>query len=110
MTIAYTDSNQEQLPAVATTVYTTPTVNSAHIIYATVFNESVLNATLTLNIVKNGGTLDETNRYVSRTIPAGASIVLNEIINRVLKGGDTIQALAGTASSLNLTIGTKEIT
>jgi hypothetical protein len=109
MTITYSDNVQEQLPTASQLAYTTGTVNSAHIIYATVHNESTANVTIIVNIVQSGGTAGVTNQYVSRTIAADTSVVLNEIINRVLKTGDTIYATAGTADALNLSIGVKEI-
>lgn len=110
MTITYTDNVQEQLPAASTLVYTVGTVNSAHIVYAAAFNESSDNVSITVNIVQSGGSAGATNRYVSRNIPAGKPVVFTEIINRVLKIGDTIYATAGAASALNLSIGVKEIT
>jgi hypothetical protein len=110
MTITYTDNVQEQLPAASTLVATVGTVNSAHIVYATVFNESTSNVTISANIVQSGGSSGVTNQYVSRTVAAGKPLVLNEIINRVLKTGDTIYATAGTADALNLSVGVKEVT
>ena len=110
MTITYTDNVQEQLPAASTLVATIGTVNSAHIVYAAVFNESASNVTIIVNIVQSGGSAGVTNQYVSRTVAADSSLVLNEIINRVLKAGDTIYATAGTADALNLSVGVKDVT
>lgn len=110
MAINYTDSVLEQIPAADTTAYTTPAVNSAHILAASVFNESASNATLTGNIVQSGGSVAVTNRYVNVIVPAGKPIVLTSIINQVLNTGDFISFNAGTASALNLKIAIKEIT
>lgn len=110
MTIAFTDSIQEQLPAVSTLVYTAPIVKSSHIIYATVFNASANNVAITINIVKDSDAEDDTNKYIDQVIPAGTTLVLSGILNRVLASGDTIRAAAGAADSLNLSIGTKEVT
>lgn len=110
MATNYADVIQEQVPNTDTTAYTAPTVDSAHIISATVFNESAANATLIVNIVQSGGSAAVTNRYSSRTIPAGKPVVLHELVNMTLKTGDFISAVAGTASALNLKMTVKEIT
>lgn len=110
MAISYTDAVLEQVPASNTTVYTTPTVNSAHIISAVIHNESGTNATIQVNIVQTSGSVDVTNRYVNRTVSAGSTLVLRELHAMVLNTGDFISAIAGTASALNLKIGIKEIT
>jgi hypothetical protein len=111
MTTNYKDEVQEQLPATSTQVYLAGTVNSAHIVYATVHNEdTATNVTITVNVVQSGGSAGLTNQYVSRPVPAGASLVLNELLGRVLKTGDAIYATAGAANSLNLSVGIKEIT
>lgn len=110
MTISYTDNIQEQLPAASTLIATVGTVNSSHIVYATAHNESAANVTIIVNIVKSGGSAGVTNQYASRTVAAGSSLVLGEIINRVLKTGDAIYATAGAADAINLAIGIKDIT
>ncbi len=107
---AYKDVILEQVPAADTTAYTTPTVNSAHILSATVFNESTSNATLTASIVQSGGSVAVTNRYVNVIVPAGRPVVLTSIINQVLNTGDFISFNAGTASALNLKMAIKEVT
>lgn len=111
MTISYKDQIQEQLPSSSTSVYTAGTLNSAHIVYATVHNEdAVNNVTITVNVVQSGGSAGVTNQYVSRDVASGTSLVLSELLGRVLKSGDAIYATAGAADSLNLSVGIKEIT
>ena len=110
MTIAYKDQILEQVPAAATTIYTAPTIDSAHILAATVFNESASNVVLTGNIVQSGGSVAVTNQYVNVIIPASKPVVLVSIINAVLKTGDLISFTSDTASALNIKLAIKEIT
>lgn len=110
-TIAYEDAVQEQLPASSTLVYTCPaTVASAHIIFGNCTNEDTTDSTLTVNIVQSGGAAGVTNIYLdAKTIAAGDTDNLSELINCVLKGGDAIYATAGDANRLNLKFAIKEI-
>ena len=110
MATSYKDQVLEQAPASATTIYTAPTVSSAHIMAATVFNESTSNVTLTGNIVQTGGTVGVTNQYVNIIIPAQRGVVISQIIGHILKTGDFISFTAGTADALNLKIAIKELT
>lgn len=110
MTTAYIDKILEQVPASSTAVGSSiSTVDHARIVYAACHNESAANATITINIVQSGGSASVTNEYVRRTVPAGKTIVLSEIVGRVLATGDAIYATAGTASALNLSVGVKEV-
>jgi len=52
MTNTYIDKTQEQLPITTTQVYLTPTLSSAHIIYATATNITTSNVTITVTITK----------------------------------------------------------
>lgn len=110
MTINYKDVISEQVPASDTTVYTIPTVDSAHIMAATVFNESSSNVSLTGNIVQSGSSVGVTNQYVNVIVPAQKPVSLTSIINMVLNTGDFISFNAGTAGALNLKMAIKEIT
>jgi hypothetical protein len=110
MTISYRSITVEQIPSTATTAHTVGAVDSAHILSATVHNESAANVTLTANVVLSGGAVAVTNRYVNRIVPAGKSIVLHELINMLLNTGGLISVTAGTASALNLKMAIKEIT
>lgn len=110
MSVNFIDSVLEQVPATDTTVYTVPaTVVSAQIIFGNC--TAVTSDTLTINIVKSGGSVATTNRYVdTKNIAAGTPDPLSEIVGSVLKTGDFISADAVTASRLNLKIGIKEFT
>lgn len=107
MTNTYQDKTQEQLPIVTTEVYLTPPLSSAHIIYATATNITSSNVTITVTITKASPGVAAL--YIERTIAAKSDLVLNGIINRVLKTGDTVDAFASAASSINLDIGVKEV-
>ncbi len=112
MTISYVDAVSEQLPDTDTTIYTCPVgASSAHIQFANVTNENAgAAATIIVNIVQSGGSVDVSNQYIPiKTIAISSTNGLTGIINAVLKTGDYISAIAGTATSLNLKIGIKEI-
>ncbi len=111
MSIQYIDQVSEQLPATNTTIYTAPsTAKSAHIVFANCTNEDATATTITVNIVKSGGSVAATNEYISTlTIASKESNGLTNIINAVLKEGDFISATAADADRLNLKIGIKEI-
>lgn len=111
MAITYIDKILEQVPATSTAVGVgIGTVEYAKIVYAACHNESAANVILTVNIVQSGGSAGLTNRYVYKTIPAGKTVVLYEIVGRVMATGDAIYATASAASALNLSIGVKEVT
>ena len=107
MTITYVDKTQEQLPITTTEVYLTPTLSSAHIIYATATNITASNVTITVTITKASPGVPAV--YIERNIAAKTDINLNAIINRVLHTGDTVDAFASAASSINLDIGVKQV-
>lgn len=113
MTVKYVDATQEQVAATEETIYTAPIstdFESAQVIYSGCVNASADDAELTINIVQSGGTASAANRYFPPSkIFAGESDALSSIVGRVLKAGDFIVSIAGTASALNLSIGIKEI-
>jgi len=110
MTINYKNKEQEPLAITSTLVYTIPTVDDAVITKAEAFNYSTSNATIEINIVQSGGSVADTNKYVSKTVPSGTGLILSDIINHGLNTGDAIYAIAGTASSINLHMRIKETT
>lgn len=106
MTIAHKDQVQEQLPIATTQIYLAGTLSSAHVMYAEAFNITTSNVVIELTVTKSGGSAAQ---YVQRTVPAKGSVVISELVNRVLKTGDSIDGFADTASAINLDIGIKEI-
>lgn len=112
MTITYIDKVSEQVPATDTVLYACPSsgVSSAHIIYAQCTCEDAVGDSITVNIVQSGGSVAATNQYLqSKSIAAGASEILSELVGRVLKPGDFISVIAANADRLNLSVGIKEI-
>ena len=110
MATTYKDRILEQVPTTSTAIYTTPTVSSAHIMYAIVHNESSASQTLTINIVQSGSSVTALNQYLKVAVKPGKSRVLYEIVGRILMTGDVVYAVSTDASSLNLNVGIKEIT
>lgn len=106
MTITYKDQTQEQLPIATTQIYLAGTLASAHVMYATAFNITTSNVVIELTVTKSTSSAAQ---YVQRTVPAKGSVVISELVNRVLKTGDSIDGFADTASAINLDIGIKEI-
>jgi hypothetical protein len=109
MATSYKDYPLEQVPATSTLLYTVPSVASSHIIYAVVHNEGTSTVTLTLNIVQNGASVSVANQYYKKDIWPNETLSI-PIVGRVLSTGDTVYALASSASSLNLNLGIKELT
>lgn len=112
MTVTYVDAVQEQLPATDTTVYTCPSsgVSSAHVVFANCTCEDATGDSITINVVQSGGSVAVTNQYLqAKTVAAGATDNLSEIIGLVLKPGDFISAVAANANRLNLKIGIKQL-
>jgi hypothetical protein len=91
-----------------TTVYTSSGNNAVTCMM--VCNYSVASTTLSLYAVPNSGgavgTASNTNKIVSAlSIPAGETVTLDQE-KLVLAGNDTIVAIAGTTTSLNIVIST----
>ena len=111
MTISYVDVVSEQLPAADTTLYTAPsTVESAHIIAAVACCEDATGDSITVNIVQSGGSVAVSNQYLqAKSVAAGATEPLADLIGLVLKAGDFISATAATVDRLNVKFTIKEI-
>ena len=113
MSILYIDVTQEQVTTSDVAIYPTPSVSnfeSAHIIYANCTNESATDTELTVNIVKSGEAVAVTNRYFPpKVIFAGRTDPLSPLVGAVLKAGDFINTIAGSANNLNLKLTIKEI-
>lgn len=110
MTIRDVSAELEQVAASDTTLYTCDTnAKSAAITNAVVNNEDASSTTITVNIVKSGGSVAATNRYASAKPVAGiTNVALTEIIGVVLEPGDFVSAIAADASQLNLKLAIRE--
>lgn len=110
MTITYISERSEQVTVTAFEVYSASSINSAHVIFALVHNESASPVLFTLNIITNGGTNAVTNQYFKDYISPNESRQLYEILGAVLTNGDSIEIVADTANALNFKLSIKELT
>lgn len=93
----------QTLAASETTQYTGPASSSVKITKAVLCNTSGANVTVSISLVKSGGTAGAANRLLaSYSLVAGDSTVLDELTDQVLTAGDFVSALASTASVVAL--------
>lgn len=96
-----------------TTQYTAP-AGSARVIvdkFTVTSVAPIVGATIAVNVVASGGAAAASNTIVqTRTITAGATILLPEMVGQILNAGDFISTIAGTASVLIIRISGREIT
>lgn len=92
------------LTATAATYYTVAASTKAIVQKLTIANTDTVARTVTVYFVPSGGTASATNAIVSAyAVPAGFTAELSaEACGHVLEAGDTIQALASTASVLSI--------
>lgn len=101
---------QGQPGATAAALYTSPGGRSATIHRAVVCNPTGGSVTLTLHAVPVSGTAGATNVVVNaKPIAAGATEILGELTGAVFETGQSLQGLAGSATSLTLTVWGSEI-
>lgn len=92
-----------QLTASAATYYTVGANKKARVLNLTVCNTTGAAHTYTIHRVPSGGTASATNMVISaRPIAAGETQLVRELISKVLAAGDTIQALADSATAVSL--------
>lgn len=95
----------QQLTAAEVTQYTCPASSAAKVAAATVINTTGATATVSISLVKSGGTAGAANRVVSSfSMAAGDSYAIEELAGHFLGPGDFISAVAGTASAVTLVI------
>lgn len=89
---------------VGAVAYVTGVAASQTIIKRAVFSNATAGAvTITVYRVISGGTAGVTNVIINaRSIAANGTDLAPELANMVLNPGDTIQALAGAAASINV--------
>lgn len=91
-----------QLAAADTTIYTSAANTFTTITRVVFTNVNTVAVTLTVNVVRSGGSVATTNQVISAyTISAGEAYVAPELAGLILGAGDFISANAGTASSIN---------
>lgn len=92
-----------QIAATATIYYTVGANKKARVLNLTVCNSTGSARTYTIHRVPSGGTASATNMVISaRPIAAGETQLVRELIGKVLAAGDTIQALADSASAVSI--------
>ncbi|GAA1892020.1 hypothetical protein [Williamsia serinedens] len=95
----------KQIENAETTQYTGPANSSVKLGKATLANPTASAVTVSVSIVKSGGTAGAANRVVAGlALAAGDSVVLSEIEGHFLGPGDLISAIAGTATAVVLVI------
>lgn len=98
-----------QAPTSAAAVYTSPANTTTVVMRAVATNVAAAGATLTLWIVRSGGSRADGNIIVGaaaagQTLSAGPAEpnVLAPLAGMVLRAGDAIHALSDTATAINL--------
>lgn len=94
----------QQLAATETTQYTCPANSAVKIATAALTNTSASAITISLSVVKSGGTAGSANRVISFILAAGDSTVLQELSGVFLGPADFISAIASAATSVALVI------
>jgi len=92
-----------QLTASAATYYATPTNTLTTISAMTLCNTTAEAVTATVYLVPSGGTAGADNTVLSaRSLAAGESYNVSGAIGQTIPAGSTVQALAGSATSITL--------
>jgi hypothetical protein len=95
----------QQLAASETAQYTAATAHWVKVGSATIANTSGSAVTVSISVVKSGGSAGSTNRVVSAyPLAAGDDTVLTELVDVFLGPGDFISALASAATSVALVV------
>ena len=86
-----------------TTVYTCPAASAAVVATAWVCNTTGSAVTVSVSVVKSGGTAGATNRIVAGySLAANDTLSLNPYLGGAMLGpGDFISVLAGTGAAVN---------
>lgn len=95
----------QQLANTATTQYTCPALSAAKLTKAILCNTTGSSVTVSLSVVKTGGTAGATNRILSAyPLAAGDTTIITEIEGLFLGPGDFISTTAGTASAVTFVL------
>lgn len=94
----------QQLIATEATFYTCPASSAVKLAAATITNMTGASVTVSVSIVKAGGTAGATNRVATFTLTAGDSTVLSEVAGHFLGPGDFISAIAGSANAASFVL------
>jgi hypothetical protein len=95
----------QQLAASETTQYTGPENSAVKIASAVLTNTSGGPVTVSVSVVKTGGTAGAANRVLSAySLAAGDSTVLTELVGTCLGQGDFLSAIASSATSVTFVV------
>lgn len=82
-------------------LYTSP-INAVTIVKKAVFtNTDSSTRTITIYIVRTGGSLATTNRIIFQTLPANSQFIAGELSNQVLQSGDSIWGTCDAGAVMN---------
>lgn len=100
-----------ELGTTSTLIYTQASV-SAQIFAATVTNVTGSPATLTVRVIDSAGANTDANAQiiVGRAIAANTTVGISELVGHTIDAGQSVEALAGTASALVLWLSGEEST
>jgi hypothetical protein len=100
-----------QITAAQVTQYTAPANTRTIIDKFTATNTTAAAATITVNLVPNGGGAAADNVITSaKTVAPGETYTFPELVGHVLAAGDFISTLAGTAAALTVRASGREVT
>jgi hypothetical protein len=92
-----------QLTTSAVAIVTSPANTKTTITNCSITNAGSGAITYTIHIVPSGDTADSTNIVAdAQSLSEGTTEIVSQLIGAVLLPGDSLQALAGSATSLNI--------
>lgn len=95
----------------ANTEYTTPASTRTIIDKCTATNTTGGAVTLSVWLIPSGGSRGNSNKIIDAvSVPANTCKDFSELQNQILGTGDTIDILAGSATSINIKVSGREIT
>lgn len=101
----------DQLGNTVSTLYTSPAGTTTSITTCVVNNVDPSVQTYTIHVVPSGDTADATNMVVDEApLDSGENEIVGALIAQILQPGDSIQALASAAASVNILISGNTIT
>lgn len=96
-------TNPTQLGTSASTVYTVGSGITATVKQILASNTTANSATVSIHLVPSAGSATTSNLiFAAIPVPGNSTLVLD--LSQVMNAGDTLQAFAGTATSINLTV------
>ena len=96
-------TNPTQLSTSASLVYTVGTGITAVVKQVLATNCTASSSTFSMHLVPNGGTTTTSNQIFCQVpVPAYSTLAID--LSQVMNAGDTLHALAGNSSTVNLTV------